>query len=268
MQRPRTGLAGVRRAGRPHPARHGRSRADGRGRGQSVRARGPLRRLRPGGLQAPQGARGRRPGQPQPRRTAPAQYLEAEVFDLMTKWIERYRRQAEERFTRTRRRAGGDGRRARRPSHHPRRGIMTSNSSTPPTGSSSHDRGRPAPAHLSDRPRLRRAAGEGLFRAWIDRNIVARWMGPRSIEMDIHAWDATTGGHYRYDAVQEGEVSVVLRVVPRGCVPLSGSCRPSPGGRACPTVSRSTSTRSSTSATDLASTRSRSSTRSRLTRCW
>jgi DNA-binding transcriptional ArsR family regulator len=27
-------------------------------------------------------------------------HLEAEVFDLMTKWIERYRKQAEERFTR------------------------------------------------------------------------------------------------------------------------------------------------------------------------
>jgi len=27
-------------------------------------------------------------------------HLEAEVFDLMTKWIERYRRQAEERFSR------------------------------------------------------------------------------------------------------------------------------------------------------------------------
>ena len=27
-------------------------------------------------------------------------HLEAEVFDLMTKWIERYRRQAQERFTR------------------------------------------------------------------------------------------------------------------------------------------------------------------------
>ncbi len=27
-------------------------------------------------------------------------HLEAEVFDLMTKWIERYRRQAEERFVR------------------------------------------------------------------------------------------------------------------------------------------------------------------------
>jgi hypothetical protein len=27
-------------------------------------------------------------------------HLEAEVFDLMTKWIERYRREAEERFAR------------------------------------------------------------------------------------------------------------------------------------------------------------------------
>ena len=27
-------------------------------------------------------------------------HLEAEVFDLMTKWIERYRRQAEERYSR------------------------------------------------------------------------------------------------------------------------------------------------------------------------
>ena len=27
-------------------------------------------------------------------------HLEAEVFDLMTKWVERYRRQAEERYTR------------------------------------------------------------------------------------------------------------------------------------------------------------------------
>jgi DNA-binding transcriptional ArsR family regulator len=37
-------------------------------------------------------------------RTAESQrsplHLEAEVFDLMTKWLERYRRQAEERFAR------------------------------------------------------------------------------------------------------------------------------------------------------------------------
>ena len=37
-----------------------------------------------------------RPG-PAARRPV---HLEAEVFDLMTKWIERYRREAEERFRR------------------------------------------------------------------------------------------------------------------------------------------------------------------------
>ena len=37
-----------------------------------------------------------RPPGPQPRPVR----LEAEVFDLMDKWIERYRRQAEERYRR------------------------------------------------------------------------------------------------------------------------------------------------------------------------
>jgi DNA-binding transcriptional ArsR family regulator len=37
-----------------------------------------------------------RPRGPQPRSV----HLEAEVFDLMDKWIERYRRQAEERYLR------------------------------------------------------------------------------------------------------------------------------------------------------------------------
>lgn len=36
---------------------------------------------------------------PGPSRRAPL-HLDAEVFDLMTKWIERYRRQAEERYRR------------------------------------------------------------------------------------------------------------------------------------------------------------------------
>ena len=63
-------------------------------------ARRAVRDVAPGGLQAPEGARGRRGGEPaagpQPRPVR----LEAEVFDLMDKWIERYRRQAEERYRR------------------------------------------------------------------------------------------------------------------------------------------------------------------------
>ena len=50
------------------------------------------------------------------------------------------------------------------------------------------------------------APPEKVFRAWTDPALVARWMGPRSIDMDIDAWEATTGGRYRYDAVREGEV--------------------------------------------------------------
>ena len=59
---PTPALPGVLGAGRPHPARHGRPaggrRRDGR------RAGGAVRRDPAGGLQAPQGARGCRPGQP------------------------------------------------------------------------------------------------------------------------------------------------------------------------------------------------------------
>jgi uncharacterized protein YndB with AHSA1/START domain len=50
------------------------------------------------------------------------------------------------------------------------------------------------------------APPEKVFRAWTDPELVAKWMGPRSVTMDIKAWDAQTGGHYRYDARQEGEV--------------------------------------------------------------
>ena len=50
------------------------------------------------------------------------------------------------------------------------------------------------------------APPEKVFRAWTDPELVAKWMGPRSVDMDIKEWDAKTGGHYRYDALQEGEV--------------------------------------------------------------
>ena len=46
-------------------------------------------------------------------------HLEAEVFDLMTKWIERYRREAEERYQRLDAVLAGHERRDRRPSRPP-----------------------------------------------------------------------------------------------------------------------------------------------------
>jgi uncharacterized protein YndB with AHSA1/START domain len=42
------------------------------------------------------------------------------------------------------------------------------------------------------------APPERVFRAWTDPDLVARWMGPRDVTMEIEKWDATTGGSYRY----------------------------------------------------------------------
>ncbi|GAA4360011.1 SRPBCC family protein [Angustibacter luteus] len=44
-----------------------------------------------------------------------------------------------------------------------------------------------------------------VFRAWTDPELVARWMGPRNLEMTIEHWDLRTGGSYRYTAWREGE---------------------------------------------------------------
>jgi uncharacterized protein YndB with AHSA1/START domain len=49
------------------------------------------------------------------------------------------------------------------------------------------------------------APPEKVFRAWTDANLVARWLGPKNTEMRIDAWEAETGGGYRYAAWREGE---------------------------------------------------------------
>ena len=45
-----------------------------------------------------------------------------------------------------------------------------------------------------------------VSRAYTDAALAARWLGPRNLGMDVHEWDAVTGGHYRYSAVRDGEV--------------------------------------------------------------
>jgi uncharacterized protein YndB with AHSA1/START domain len=50
------------------------------------------------------------------------------------------------------------------------------------------------------------APPERVFRAYVEPELAARWLGPRSIDNNISEWDARTGGHYRYTAVREGEV--------------------------------------------------------------
>ncbi|WP_246383815.1 SRPBCC family protein [Nocardioides stalactiti] len=44
-----------------------------------------------------------------------------------------------------------------------------------------------------------------VYRAHVEPDLVKQWMGPRSIDMDIHVWDVRTGGEYRYTALREGE---------------------------------------------------------------
>jgi uncharacterized protein YndB with AHSA1/START domain len=44
-----------------------------------------------------------------------------------------------------------------------------------------------------------------VYRAWTDPELVARWLGPRSITTRIDLWEARTGGGYRYSALQNGQ---------------------------------------------------------------
>ena len=49
------------------------------------------------------------------------------------------------------------------------------------------------------------ASPEKVFRAWTEPDLVARWIGPRSITTRIKHWDARTGGSYQYVAERDGE---------------------------------------------------------------
>jgi uncharacterized protein YndB with AHSA1/START domain len=49
------------------------------------------------------------------------------------------------------------------------------------------------------------AGPDKVYRAWTDPELVARWLGPRSLQMRIETWDLRTGGSYRYEAVRGGE---------------------------------------------------------------
>lgn len=49
------------------------------------------------------------------------------------------------------------------------------------------------------------APRELVWRAHVEPELVAQWMGPHSIDMDIDVWDLRTGGSYRYTATRDGE---------------------------------------------------------------
>jgi uncharacterized protein YndB with AHSA1/START domain len=43
-----------------------------------------------------------------------------------------------------------------------------------------------------------------VFRAHVDPELVARWLGPDSTETRLDEWDCRTGGSYRYVSIHEG----------------------------------------------------------------
>ncbi|MFF2073258.1 SRPBCC family protein [Kitasatospora sp. NPDC058162] len=48
------------------------------------------------------------------------------------------------------------------------------------------------------------APQERVFRAWIEPQLVAQWLGPVDLDLKIDEWEARTGGHYRYSMHREG----------------------------------------------------------------
>lgn len=49
------------------------------------------------------------------------------------------------------------------------------------------------------------APPEKVFRAHVEPALVAQWLGPRGLVMEIDHWDCRTGGSYRYEHVQTSE---------------------------------------------------------------
>lgn len=49
------------------------------------------------------------------------------------------------------------------------------------------------------------APRERVFRAWTDPELMAQWIGPRSLTTDITQWDCRRGGSWAYTNSQDGE---------------------------------------------------------------
>lgn len=49
------------------------------------------------------------------------------------------------------------------------------------------------------------ASRERVFRAWVEPDLVARWLGPKDNVMRIDTWDSRTGGAYRYGVLAGDE---------------------------------------------------------------
>ena len=127
-------------------------------------------------------------------------HLEAEVFDLMTKWIERYRQQAEERYQRLD--AVLAAMNETRPTP-PRKNRIMSTTMTTADGTTTIEADPTVP--LVRMTRDFRATPAQLVRAHTDPELFVQWVGPNDIDTRIDHWDARTGGSWRYINTHDGE---------------------------------------------------------------
>ena len=156
-------------------------------------------------------------------------HLEAEVFDLMTKWIERYRREAEERYQRldavlaAMNEAENERERQRRNTNHGRNRIMNTTLKTA-DGTTTIEADPNLP--LVRMTRDFRATPAQLVRAHTDPELFVQWIGPNGLDTQLEHWDARTGGSWRYLP------PVATRSTPSTAASTrcatTGSCRPSP----------------------------------------
>lgn len=49
------------------------------------------------------------------------------------------------------------------------------------------------------------ATPERVFRAFVDPDLFAKWVGPHEVSTNINHWSAVTGGAYRWANLQDGE---------------------------------------------------------------
>ena len=133
----------------------------------------------------------------------------------MTKWIERYRAEAEARFRRLDDLLDrmDDDTTQNRPTTHQRRGrVMNAAQHRQRQATIEADPNLPTITITRefDHPPAK------VFRAFTDRDLFVQWIGPRSVDTRIDHWDCRTGGGYRYASVARRVRGEVLRLLPRG----------------------------------------------------
>src|SRR4029079_5230688 len=140
-----------------------------------------------GGLQAPQGAGGRRAGQPEPGRAAPAVPPRGggvRPDDQVDRAVPPAGRGA---LPAPRRRAGAHGR--QREQHRGEgSGIMSA------TVRNETEIIVPEGLPIIEIIREFEAPVDRLFRAYADPGLFVQWVGPRSIDSRVDVWDCSTGG--------------------------------------------------------------------------